>query len=68
MMANNRPNGKSEVVNLGCQDYIHCSDSLNVYYKKLFPYSQFYKWLSYGNSKCCYLCIILYIYPNNFFK
>lgn len=26
-------------------------DYLNVYYKKLFPYSQFYKWLSYGNGK-----------------
>lgn len=26
-------------------------DYLNVYYKKLFPYSQFHKWLSYGNRK-----------------
>lgn len=27
------------------------SDYLNVYYKKLFPYPQFHKWLSYGNVK-----------------
>lgn len=60
MMANNQNVGKSETVNSGCQDYnVHCTDSLNVYYKKLFPYSQFFKWLSYGNSKCYYLVIII---------
>lgn len=27
-------------------------ETATTYYKKLFPYSQFHKWLSYGNSKC----------------
>lgn len=35
-------------------------DYLNVYYKKLFPYSQFFKWLSYGNSEG-YIVWIIYV-------
>ncbi|KAF2355345.1 DNA primase small subunit eukaryotic/archaeal [Trinorchestia longiramus] len=31
------------------------ADMLPIYYKRLFPYSQFYKWLSYGNvDKQCF--------------
>ena len=26
-------------------------DLLPIYYKKLFPFDQYYKWLSYGNGK-----------------
>lgn len=29
----------------------HLPDLLPVYYKRLFPYKMFYKWLSYGNGK-----------------
>lgn len=31
-------------------------DLLKVYYSRLFPYDEYYKWLSYGNSK--YLMLI----------
>ena len=28
---------------------------LKIYYQRLFPYSQMFNWLSYGNGKLCYL-------------
>ena len=27
-------------------------DMMPIYYKRLFPFGPYFKWLSYGNSKC----------------
>lgn len=30
-------------------------DMLPLYYKRLFPHKQFYRWLSYNNCKFCFV-------------
>lgn len=37
-------------------------DMLPVYYRRLFPHQPFYRWLSYGLSKCTLPYLIIFLY------